>query len=253
MSDALLEVRAVTQRFGGLVANSDVSLDVRKGEILGLIGPNGAGKSTTFNLATGVLRCDLGEIRFLGEDVTRLTQLEIAVRGVGRTFQHVRLRPHMTVLDNVLLGAYSRMRAGFLRCALHLERDEEARATRTALDQLERVGLLDKAYEKAGNLSLGSQRVLEIARALAVDPVLLVLDEPAAGLRLKEKQALAECLRNLRERGTSILIVEHDVDFVMKLVDRLIVMEFGSILMEGTPDEVRRSKVVQAAYLGAVE
>jgi branched-chain amino acid transport system permease protein len=243
---------AVNKSFGGLAAVKSISFEMSTGEILGLIGPNGAGKSTTFNLLTGAMRCDSGEIRFLGEDITRLPQTQIARRGIGRTFQHVRLRPHMTALDNVLLGTYSRTRAGLLACALRLGRAEAARATREAMDQLARVGLADRMFEKAGNLSLGSQRVLEIARALAMDPVLLVLDEPAAGLRHQEKEALAELLRSLRAQGTSILLVEHDVDFVMKLVDRLVVMDFGAMLMQGLPEEVRHSPAVQEAYLGSV-
>lgn len=248
----LLSLKAVYKSFGGLAAVKSVSFEMKTGEILGLIGPNGAGKSTTFNLITGALRCDSGEIRFLGEDITRMAQSDIAKRGVGRTFQHVRLRPHMTVLDNVLIGAYARTRAGFLSCALHTERDEEARATKEAMNELARVGLSDKADQKADNLSLGSQRVLEIARALATNPILLVLDEPAAGLRFMEKEALADLLRQLRAQGMSILLVEHDMDFVMKLVDRLVVMDFGALLMEGAPEDVRRSPAVQEAYLGSV-
>uniref|UniRef100_Q07LP1 ABC transporter related n=1 Tax=Rhodopseudomonas palustris (strain BisA53) TaxID=316055 RepID=Q07LP1_RHOP5 len=248
----LLSLAAVNKSFGGLAAVKSISFEMSTGEILGLIGPNGAGKSTTFNLLTGAMRCDSGEIRFLGEDITRLPQTQIARRGIGRTFQHIRLRPHMTALDNVQLGTHSRTRAGFLACALRLGRAEAARATREAMDQLARVGLADRMFEKAGNLSLGSQRVLEIARALAMDPVLLVLDEPAAGLRHQEKEALAELLRSLRAQGTSILLVEHDVDFVMKLVDRLVVMDFGAMLMQGLPEEVRHSPAVQEAYLGSV-
>jgi ABC-type branched-subunit amino acid transport system ATPase component/ABC-type branched-subunit amino acid transport system permease subunit len=248
----LLRVDKATKRFGGLVAVNEVSFDMRAGEILGLIGPNGAGKSTLFNVLTGALPGDGGRVTFQGQDITRLAQSRIAGLGIARTFQHVKLRPSMTLIDNVLLGTYLRTRAGFLAGALQTERQEEARATAEALRHLERVGLADKALDLAGNLPLGSQRILEVARALAADPVLIVLDEPAAGLRRKEKEALADLLRSLRAEGVSILLVEHDMDFVMGLVDRLVVMDFGSKLMEGTPADVRASKQVQDAYLGGV-
>ncbi len=200
---ALLSIEGATRRFGGLVAVNGVSFDMKAGEILGLIGPNGAGKSTMFNLITGALKSNAGSFRFLGEDITNIPQARIAKLGIGRTFQHVKLRPGMTLIDNVLLGTYLRTSSGFLAGALHLDRAEEARATREALTQLARVGLADKAMEKAGNLPLGSQRILEVARALASDPVLLVLDEPAAGLRKHEKEALANQLRNLRQQGSA--------------------------------------------------
>ncbi len=248
----LLEVAGVLRRFGGLVAVNDVSFAMATGEILGLIGPNGAGKSTMFNLITGALPSNAGRIVFLGTDVTRLRQDRIAALGVARTFQHVKLRPAMTLLDNVLLGTYVRTRAGFLAGALHLDRDEEARATSEAMRQLDRVGLAAQALHLAGTLPLGNQRVLEVARALAADPVLIVLDEPAAGLRLPEKEALAKLLRSLRADGISILLVEHDMEFVMGLVDRLVVMDFGTKLAEGAPAAVRANARVQEAYLGGV-
>ena len=248
----ILSVRNAVKRFGGLIAVNDVSFDVDAGEIVGLIGPNGAGKSTMFNLVTGTLPMTSGRVEFLGHDITGLPQREIAQRGMARTFQHVKLRPHMSLLDNVALGAHARTRAGVLRAGLRLDRREEAQIMADARHQLERIGLADRAHELAGSLPLGTQRILEIARALAADPVLLVLDEPAAGLRRKEKQALAELLRKLRGEGVTILIVEHDMDFVMKLVDRLVVMDFGSKLVEGLPAEVRADLRVQAAYLGAV-
>jgi branched-chain amino acid transport system permease protein len=250
--EALLEVDNATKRFGGLVAVNGVSFSMRTGEILALIGPNGAGKSTLFNLITGVLRLNAGRISFLGQDITGRSQADIARRGMARTFQHVKLRPGMTLIDNVLLGAYPRTGAGFLRCLLRRDREEEARATRVALDMLDLVGLGSKALELAGNLPLGQQRVLEIARALAADPILIVLDEPAAGLRKPEKDALAAQLRGIRASGVSVLLVEHDMDFIMGLVDRIVVVDFGSKLMEGTPAEVRGSAAVQEAYLGGV-
>lgn len=248
----LLAIDGATKRFGGLVAVNGVSFTMQTGEILALIGPNGAGKSTLFNLITGVLRLDGGRVRFMGKDITGTAQADIARSGMARTFQHVKLRAGMTLVDNVLLGAYPRTGAGFLSCMLRRDRDEEAHATRVALDMLDFVGLGSKPQELAGNLPLGQQRVLEIARALASDPILIVLDEPAAGLRKPEKDALAAQLRAIRARGVSVLLVEHDMDFVMGLVDRIVVVDFGSKLMEGTPAEVRKSPVVQEAYLGGV-
>jgi branched-chain amino acid transport system permease protein len=248
----LLKVDGVERRFGGLVAVNKVSFEVRSGEILGLIGPNGAGKSTIFNLLTGALRANSGEIAFAGRSITRDAQFRIARAGVARTFQHVKLRPRMTLLDNVLLGAYSRTSTGLLAGALRLNQAEEASARCEALQQLERVGLGDKPFELAGNLPLGNQRVLEIARALAADPILLVLDEPAAGLRRQEKQKLAELLRSLRADHLTILLVEHDMEFVMTLVDRIVVLDFGSKLCEGEPAAIRGDARVQEAYLGGV-
>ncbi|WP_051516814.1 ATP-binding cassette domain-containing protein [Herbaspirillum sp. RV1423] len=246
----ILSVQGAVKRFGGLVAVNQVSFDVRAGEIVGLIGPNGAGKSTMFNLVTGAASLSDGSVHFLGADVTHLSQRAVARLGMARTFQHVKLRPQMTLLDNVALGAHLRTGAGLVAAGLCLDRDEEARIFHEARAQLARIGLAEREHELAGSLPLGTQRMLEIARALVADPVLLVLDEPAAGLRHAEKQALGELLRQLRRQGVTILIVEHDMDFVMKLVDRLVVMNFGSKLMEGDPAAVRRDPQVQAAYLG---
>jgi branched-chain amino acid transport system permease protein len=248
----LLQVEGAERRFGGLVAVNNVSFEVRSGEILGLIGPNGAGKTTVFNLLTGALRLNSGEIAFAGRSITRDAQYRIAQGGVARTFQHVKLRPRMTLLDNVLLGTYSRTRTGLLSGALRLNQAEEASARYEAVQQLERVGLGDRPFELAGNLPLGNQRVLEIARALAADPLLLVLDEPAAGLRRQEKLKLAELLRSLRADHLTILLVEHDMDFVMTLVDRIVVLDFGSKLCEGEPAAIRSDARVQEAYLGGV-
>ncbi len=248
----ILSVKGVVKRFGGLVAVNDVSFDVNAGEIIGLIGPNGAGKSTMFNLLTCTLPMTAGQVRFLGQDIAGMPQRKVARLGLARTFQHVKLRPHMSLLDNVALGAHSRTTTGLLKAGLRLDRTEERQILQEAQRQLDRIGLGDRAHELAGSLPLGTQRILEIARALAADPVLLVLDEPAAGLRRKEKMALGDLLRKLREEGVTILIVEHDMDFVMKLVDRLVVMNFGSKLVEGMPAAVRADERVQAAYLGSV-
>jgi branched-chain amino acid transport system permease protein len=247
----ILSVSGAVKRFGGLVAVSDVSFDVNAGEIVGLIGPNGAGKSTMFNLLTCTAPMTSGQVRFMDRNITGMAQRDVARLGLARTFQHVKLRPQMTLLDNVALGAHSRSKVGFLKAGLRLDVHEERQMLQEAQRQLERIGLGDRAHELAGSLPLGTQRILEIARALAADPVLLVLDEPAAGLRRKEKMALGALLRKLCDEGVTILIVEHDMDFVMKLVDRLVVMNFGSKLVEGLPAEVRADERVQAAYLGS--
>ncbi len=248
----LLEVAGLTKRFGGLVAVNDVGFTLRAGEILGLIGPNGAGKSTLFNLLSGVARPDAGRIRFLGQDIAGVGPRRIAALGLARSFQHVRLRPGMSLLENVMLGAHLRLSAGLVAGALRLDRAEERAARAEAMRQLRRVGLGDAPHRRAGDLALGTQRILEVARALAVDPVLIVLDEPAAGLRRGEKQALAALLAALRAEGVSILLVEHDMEFVMGLVDRIVVMDFGSRIAEGRPAEIRADARVQEAYLGGV-
>jgi branched-chain amino acid transport system permease protein len=248
--ELLLEVDAVRKAFGGLVAVNDVSFSVRAGDIVGLIGPNGAGKSTTFNLITGVLALTGGAVRWRGQPLHGLPSRQIARRGISRTFQHVKLVPDMTVLENVALGGYLRSRSGAMRAMLRLDRDEERRLFAEADRQLARIGMSQHGNELAGNLALGPQRLVEIARALATDPALLLLDEPAAGLRHKEKQALGDVLRQLKAEGLSILLVEHDMDFVMNLTDRIVVMEFGIKLLEGTPQEVQASPAVRAAYLG---
>jgi branched-chain amino acid transport system permease protein len=246
----LLEVDAVRKEFGGLVAVNDVSFNMHAGDIFGLIGPNGAGKSTTFNLITGVLSLTRGQVRFAGQRIDGLPSRTIARRGVSRTFQHVKMIPEMTVLENVALGGYLRTSSGTVRAMLRLDRAEERRLFAEAERQLDRIGMAGQMHELAGNLALGPQRLMEIARALCTDPSLLLLDEPAAGLRHKEKQALAAVLRQLKGEGLSILLVEHDMDFVMGLVDRIVVMEFGTRLIEGTPEEVQASPAVRAAYLG---
>jgi branched-chain amino acid transport system permease protein len=248
--ETVLDVQAVRKEFGGLVAVNDVSFQVRAGEIVGLIGPNGAGKSTTFNLITGVLPLTRGTVALRGDDVSHRSSRAIAQRGVSRTFQHVKMVPTMSVLENVALGAHRRGSRGTLAAMLRLDRAEERRLLAEARAQLDRVGIAELAHEQGGNLSLGKQRLMEIARALAGDPALLLLDEPAAGLRHKEKQALAGVLRQLRGLGLSILLVEHDMDLVMSVSDRVVVMEFGTKLMEGTPAEVQASPQVRAAYLG---
>jgi len=250
-SDALLRVDHARKQFGGVIAVNDVSFDVSAREIVALIGPNGAGKSTTFNLITGVLPASGGTISILGKVVQRATPQAVTKLGIARTFQHVKLVAEMTVLENVAIGAHLRGNASAFASLLRLDRDDEARLLTEAMRQIERVGLSAQAYSLAGNLSLGQQRIVEIARALCADPMLLLLDEPAAGLRHLEKQQLAHLLRELRDSGMSVLLVEHDMGFVMGLADRVVVLDFGTRIAEGTPQEIKSNPDVIRAYLGA--
>ncbi len=251
--EALLELSNVSKVFGGLRAVDNLSFKLKQGAILGLIGPNGAGKTTVFNLITGVLQPSEGEVRFGGQKLSHLPPHKIARRGLARTFQHLNLIGNMSLLENVALGGYTRTSSNFVQGMLGLERRENARTRAEALRQLERVGLAENAFDTADSLPLGKQRLLEVARALMADPELLLLDEPAAGLRKHEKTELMTLIRKLQGEGITVLIVEHDMDLVMALAERIVVMNYGTKLAEGTPAEVRRNPQVLEAYLGTDE
>jgi branched-chain amino acid transport system permease protein len=246
----VLQVVAVEKRFGGLVANHDVSLEAASGEILAVIGPNGAGKSTLFNMLSGVTPPTAGRISLRGTDITRRGARAIAGLGLGRTFQHAKLTPDMTVLENIALGAYRLGRAGLFACLVRADRREDHATLSEARRLAALCGLGDQVALRAASLPLGSRRLVEVARALAGQPKLLLLDEPAAGLRAPEKAQLAALLADLRATGLAILLVEHDMEFVMGLADRIVVMNFGEIIARGSPAAVQTDPSVIAAYLG---
>ena len=249
----LLQANQVTKRFGGLVANNAVTMNLKAGEIHALIGPNGAGKSTFFNMISGVDDPTEGEVRLMDKVMHRLPSRAFAARGLGRTFQHVRLLGQRSVVENVALGAHRRAHRGWVASMLRLDRLEEAALLDEARRHITRCGLGEHADAPAASLALGQQRIVEIARALAGQPAVLLLDEPAAGLRHLEKRALADLLTQLRAEGLGILVVEHDMEFVMNLADRITVFEFGSVIAEGTPAEVQANQRVLDAYLGGAD
>jgi branched-chain amino acid transport system ATP-binding protein len=253
--DPVLEVNKITLRFGGVTALDDVSFAIQPGEILGLIGPNGAGKTTCFNVVTGVYKPTAGDVSFQGQPLAGLKRHQITRLGIARTFQNIRLFRSMTALENVMVGADARHSTGVISAVFRLPRHrrEEAEGENLALELLRFMGLRSKCDELAANLSYGDQRRLEIARAMATQPSLLCLDEPAAGFNPAEKRSLMELIRKVRDQGYTVLLIEHDMRLVMGVTDRIVVLEFGKKIAEGSPEQIRNDPAVVAAYLGVDE
>ncbi|MDR1242749.1 MAG: ABC transporter ATP-binding protein [Deltaproteobacteria bacterium] len=249
----VLNLSGLHKRFGGLVAVNDVSFEVPRGSIIGLIGPNGAGKTTVFNLITGNYTPDQGDIFFNGKKINGLLPHKIVKLGIARTFQNIRLFQEMSALENVLAGRHGKMNVGILASMFHTSRHrrEEQLALERAIKELAFVGLEEQYGNLARNLSYGNQRLLEIARAMAADPQLLILDEPAGGMNEQETQDLLGLIATIRNMGISILLIEHDMTLVMKICDYLVVLEYGAVIATGPPAEIKRNPLVIEAYLGS--
>jgi branched-chain amino acid transport system ATP-binding protein len=252
MGAPLLEVQGLTKSFGGVTAVNNVSFHLDKGEIVAVIGPNGAGKTTLFNMITGVIPPTSGKVLFNEEELTGKEPYQIAFAGITRTFQNLQVFENMSVIENVMTGVHCRLKTGIIHAGFRLPRvrKEEKEAFETAMQYLRKVGIADLAYEDAKTLPYGNQRLLEIARAAASSPKLILLDEPMAGLNPKESAQLVQVIRQMREEGMSFLFVEHDMETVMEISDRIVVIDYGKKIAEGTPAEIYENEAVIAAYLG---